>query len=56
MMEGTEVLEGVLRGKRRRLRKMQRVDPKVVRASALGEQIKDKRVKVEDKSFSERFE
>jgi len=56
MMEGTEVFEGVLRGKRRRLRKLQRVDPKIVRASALGEQIEDKRVKVEDKSFSERFE
>ena len=55
MMERTEVLEGVLRGKRRRLRKLQRVDPKIVRASALGEQIEDKRVKVEDESIPERF-
>ena len=45
MMERTEVLEGVLRGKRRRLRKLQRVDPKIVRASALGEQIEDKKGK-----------
>ena len=45
MMEGTEVLEGILRGKRRRLRKLQRVDPKIVRASALGEQIENKKGK-----------
>ena len=40
-MEGTEVFEGVLRGKRRRLRKLQRDDPKIVRALALGEQIEN---------------
>ena len=45
MMEGTEVFEGVLRGKRRRLRKLQRDDPKIVRASALGEQIENKKGK-----------
>ena len=56
MTEEVEAFEGILRGKRRKLRKLQRVVPKIVRASALGERIEDKRVKVEDESFSERFE
>ena len=45
MTEEVEAFEGILRGKRRKLRKLQRVDPKIVRASALGEQLENKKGK-----------